>query len=248
MVSLKVSGTKFQGLHALIFDKDGTLENSRYYLEKLTHARLALLECLCSGIATPLAKAYGFDQKTQRLDSAGLMAVGSRHDNVTAAAAYIAERGYSWYPAWHLALDCFNQADRQVIPDAETCPLFPGVKAQFQWWQQQGLKIAIVSAARQWSVERFIADHALGQWIDVAMGSDQGVSKPDPALYRIVCDKLQIPPSATLMVGDAQGDITMAKQAEARGAIAIHWPGYPTLNLVDADATINNLKMLVVEA
>ncbi|MFM1841722.1 MAG: hypothetical protein RLZZ490_455, partial [Cyanobacteriota bacterium] len=104
----------------------------------------------------------------------------------------------------------------------------------------------ILSAARQWSVERFIADHQLGGWVQVAMGSDQGLSKPDPTLYQLACEKLGVNPSQTLMIGDAQGDITMAKTAGAKGAIAIRWPGYQSPILQDADLTIEAIGQIQV--
>ena len=234
----------FTDIQALIFDKDGTLENSKVYLEKLTLERLRRLEAIAPGISQPLAKAFGFDG--QSITGAGLMGVGSRQDNLIAAAAYLAERGHSWFDALSLSHQCFDQADRQVIPNAQTCPMFPGVGENLRAWSEQGVKIAILSAARQWSVERFIADHQLGAWVDVALGSDQGLSKPDPALYQLACEKLGVNPSQTLMIGDAQGDITMAKQGGAKGAIAIRWPGYQSPDLKDADLTIQAIDQIQI--
>lgn len=234
----------FTNIHALIFDKDGTLEDSQVYLENLTLERLRLLEAVAPGIAKPLAKAFGFDG--HRLAGDGLMAVGSRQDNLVAAAAYLAERGQGWFAALDRSHQCFDQADRRVMPNAQTCPMFAGVGDALQTWSQQGLKIAILSAARQRSVERFIADHQLSPWVDVALGSDQGLSKPDPALYRFTCEKLGVAPSQTLMIGDAQGDITMAKQAGSQGAIAIRWPGYQSPDLKNADLTIQAIDQIQV--
>lgn len=242
--SLAPQRRTFPDIQAIIFDKDGTLENSKVYLEKLTVERLRLLETKCPSISQSLTKVFGFDG--QRLDGAGLMAVGSRQENVIAAAAYLAERGLTWFEALTLSHHCFDQADRQIVPNAQTCPMFPGVGGWLQGQAERGLKIGILSAARQWSVERFITDHQLAPWIDVALGSDQGISKPDPALYRLACEKLGVDPARTLMVGDAQGDITMAKRAGARGAIAICWPGYEVPELNDADGMIQSIDHIAV--
>ncbi|WP_237269760.1 HAD family hydrolase [Synechocystis sp. CACIAM 05] len=246
MANITVQGRTFTQVQALIFDKDGTLENSKVYLEKLTVARLALLEqeISAANFGDRLAGAFGFDRSSAQLDPGGLMAVGSRRDNVIAAASYIAEQGYGWFQSLDIANQCFDQADRQIIANAHTCPMFPGVVDSLRFWRQQGGKIAILSAARQRSVERFIADHQLQSLVDVAKGSDQGLSKPDPALYLLTCRELGVKPEHTLMIGDAQGDITMAKGAHAQGAIAIHWPGYPKGNLRGADATIADLQQI----
>lgn len=246
VISPSEQSQTFTDIKALIFDKDGTLENSKVYLEKLTLERLRLLAAMAGEIREPLAKAFGFDGQTLAGD--GLMAVGSRQENVIAAAAYLAERGHSWFEALSLSNQCFDQADRQVIPNAQTCPMFAGVGAALQAWSGQGMKIAILSAARQGSVERFIADHQLGQWIKVALGSDQGISKPDPALYHLACRQLGVEPQQTLMIGDAQGDITMAKRAGAKGAIAIRWPGYQSPPLPDVDLTIGAIRQIRVTA
>jgi phosphoglycolate phosphatase len=234
----------FTDIQALIFDKDGTLENSKVYLENLTIERLRLLEEIAAGISQPLARAFGFDG--QRLSGTGLMGVGSRQETLIASAAYVAERGHSWFDALTLSHHCFDQADRQVIPNAQTCPMFPGVGEQLQIWSQRGVKIAILSAARQWSVERFIADHQLESWVEFGLGSDQGLSKPDPALYQLACQKLGVDPQQTLMIGDAQGDITMAKRAGAKGAIAIGWPGYQSVQLKQADCTIEAIEQIQI--
>lgn len=246
LVSITIQDKTFTQIQALIFDKDGTLENSKVYLEKLTVARLALLE---QEIPEPnfgdrLAGAFGFNRSSAQLDPGGLMAVGSRRDSVIAAASYIAEQGHGWFQSLEIANQCFDQADRLVIANAETCPMFPGVETSLQFWRNQRVKIAILSAARQRSVERFIADHQLQNLVDVAKGSDQGLSKPDPALYLLTCQELGVKPEHTLMIGDAQGDITMAKGANAQGVIAIHWPGYPKGNLLGADVTIANLEQI----
>jgi phosphoglycolate phosphatase len=246
LVAIKIQGKTFTDIQALVFDKDGTLENSKVYLEKLTIERLRLLEnqvpAIGPSLGDRLARAFGFDRHREQLDPGGLMAVGSRRDNIIAAASYIAEGGYGWFQSLDLANGCFDEADRQIIPNAQTCPMFPGVENSLRFWQGQGVKIAILSAARQWSVERFIADHQLQAFVDVAKGSDQGLSKPDPALYSLTCKELGVRPEHTLMIGDAQGDITMAKSAGAQGAIAIHWLGYPLGNLQRVDATITDLR------
>lgn len=241
MVNIRIQGRIFHNVQALVFDKDGTLENSKVYLEKLTVERLAQLECHVPRLGDRLARALGFDRSGSTLQAGGLMAVGSRRENVVTAAAYLAETGLPWFQALQMANDCFDQADRQVIPNADTCPMFRGVGETLRFWQAQGVKIAIISAARQWSVERFIRDHGLQPWVNVAKGSDQGLSKPDPILYQLTCGQLGVKPRHTLMVGDALGDITMAKGAGAQGAIAIHWPGYDHPPLPGADLTISNL-------
>ena len=85
----------FRNIEAVIFDKDGTLEDSQSYLRELGIKRARLIDAQIPGIGEPLLMAFGM--QNNQLDPAGLMAVGSRHENEIAAAAYIAETGRSWF-------------------------------------------------------------------------------------------------------------------------------------------------------
>ena len=79
------------------------------------------------------------------------------------------------------------------------------------------------------------------------MGVDGSISKPDPRMYLSACAKLAVNPQNTLMIGDSQGDIFMAKNAHAGGVIGIYW-NYPEANhLQAADMVISDLAQLVIE-
>ncbi len=78
------------------------------------------------------------------------------------------------------------------------------------------------------------------------MGADQGLTKPNPALFLKACEYLGVNPENTLMVGDAQGDISMAREAGAAGAIAICWDNSSGLDIQNADEIITQLDQLSV--
>ncbi len=228
----------------MIFDKDGTLENSHPYLRQLTIKRVRLLDAQIPGIGEPLAMAFGLVEN--KLDPQGLMAVGSRWENEVAAAAYIAETGRSWYESLAIAKSCFKDADSTVVADAETCPIFASGLDLIEQFFLKGVKLAIVSAARTSSVKRFVEDHHLSHKFNLLLGSDQGLHKPDPALYHYACEQLQVSPGATLMIGDSEGDMTMARQAGAQAAIAVNWPHLPSLSFANADAVVTDLSQIQI--
>ena len=91
----------FRNIEAVIFDKDGTLEDSQSYLRELGIKRARLIDAQIPGIGEPLLMAFGM--QNNQLDPAGLMAVGSRYENEIAAAAYIAETGRSWFESLAIA-------------------------------------------------------------------------------------------------------------------------------------------------
>ena len=89
MVAINCRGVIFQDIQAIIFDKDGTLEDSQEYLRNLGQKRARLIDARIPGIGEPLLMAFGING--HEINSTGLMAVGSRLENEIAAAAYIAE-------------------------------------------------------------------------------------------------------------------------------------------------------------
>ena len=243
MVSIQVQGVTFDNISAVIFDKDGTLENSENFLRNLAQKRSRLIDAQIPGIGDPLLMAFGVDG--DRLDPAGLMAVGSRRENEIAAAAYIAETGRGWLESLQIARRAFDEAD-QYWKDAPPSPLFPGSSEVLKLLAEVGLKLAILSAAPQRVVKAFVEYYQLGDYIQVQMGVDQGLSKPDPVLFYQACKDLDVQPSNTLMVGDAAVDMEMAKRAGAAGCIGISWNPVGAINLYRADVIITQLDEIQV--
>ena len=89
MVAINCRDVIFQDIQGIIFDKDGTLENSQEFLRNLGQKLARLIDAKIPGIGEPLLMSFGIDG--QSINPTGLMAVGSRRENEIAAAAYIAE-------------------------------------------------------------------------------------------------------------------------------------------------------------
>jgi len=232
----------FPKIEAIVFDKDGTLEDSQAYLRSLGQKRVRVIDAQIPGIGEPLSMAFGLNGNT--LDPTGLLAVGSRHETEIAAAAYIAETGRGWLESLAIARRVFEEAD-QVIGTAPS-PLFVGSLEVLKYLSQAGLKIGILSAASTERVQAFVECHQLGDYVQLQMGVDRGPSKPDPVLFLQACQTLGVEPSATLMVGDSAGDIEMARRGGAAGCIGICWGTTAAAHLVSADVTIAQLDELQV--
>jgi phosphoglycolate phosphatase len=245
LVTLRCQNREFKNIEAIIFDKDGTLEDSQAHLRILALKRARLIDAQIPGIGETLLMAFGIDG--ERLDPAGLMAVGSRRENEVAAAAYIAETGRSWFESVAIAQDAFLRSDQMLqnpLEGAIASPMFDQTPKVLEYLCQSGLKLGILSASPTQSIQNFIDHHQLADYLDVILGSDGDLTKPDPRFYREICQKLGVDPQATLMVGDSQGDIAMAQQAGAAGAIAINWYGKNLTSLAKADVIITQLNDL----
>lgn len=242
MATIQCKNITFANIQAIVFDKDGTLEDSQEYLRNLGQKRSRLIDAQIPGIGEPLLMAFGINSNT--LDPTGLLAVGSRSETEIAAAAYIAETGRGWLESRAIARRTFEEAD-QYIGTAPS-PLFVGSLEVLKYLSEAGLKLGILSAASTERVRAFVDRHQLGNYVQLQMGVDRGPSKPDPALFLQACEKLGVEPSATLMVGDSVGDIEMARKAGAAGCIGICWGKAAAAHLQSADVAIAGLDQIQI--
>ncbi len=244
MVNIRCGTVQFNNIEAIIFDKDGTLEDSNNFLRELSIRRARLLDAQIPGIGEPLLMAFGL--QNNQLDATGLMAVGSRQENLIAAAAYIAETGRSWFEALEMAENAFQEVDKYLKKDRTTSPLFAGSLDVLKTLSETGLKLGILSAAPTQDVKQFVQEHNLSDYLQLMMGGDQGLTKPDPQLFIKACQTLITSPDKTLMVGDSQGDILMAKQAGVAGTIGICWANQTAPHLNQADIIITQIDQIQV--
>ncbi|MBE9041196.1 HAD family hydrolase, partial [Oscillatoriales cyanobacterium LEGE 11467] len=234
MVTIRAQGVVFSNIQGIIFDKDGTLENSETFLRSLGQKRSRLVDAQIPGAGESMSIAYGIEG--DRLDPTGLLAVGSRCENEIAAAAYIAETGRGWLESLKIARKAFTEADR-ILRNTEDAPspLFVGSLETIERLGKAGFKLGILSADTTARVQRFISHYQLDRYIEMGMGVDLGPSKPDPSLFVQACQSLGVAPERTLMVGDSPLDIEMARSAGAAGCIGICWDTPEAVHLEMAD-------------
>ena len=243
MVNIACKGVTFSHIKAIFFDKDGTLEDSSLYLEQLAVERVNQIAAVVPGISDRLLRSMGIT--SSGINPKGLMAVGSRIENELAAAAYITESSNDWFYAKKIATQAFNRAANNVTPNCQNSPLFEGSLAVLQQLSAAKLKLGIISADSVGGIKSFVEREKLCRYFQLILGSDRNLSKPNPQLYLKACKMLDVHPSNTLMIGDAMGDIIMARQANAAGTIAISRYDSPR-HLKAATVTIDRLAAIEV--
>lgn len=180
MVTILCQGVLFQNIKAIIFDKDGTLANSENYLRSLGHQRARFIDAQIPGVQEPLMMAFGITN--QRLNPSGLLAVGTRFENLIAAAAYIAETGENWGQALEIAQSAFERAEQPNPLKATQTPLLPGIKPLLQRLRDSGLALAILSGDTTANVVDFVGFNQLQgyfQWFKALM-PPQANQAPSP--------------------------------------------------------------------
>ncbi len=244
MVTIVCKKIKFPKIEAIIFDKDGTLQDSQKFLWELGRKRAQIVDAEIPGIGEPLLAAFGISEDA--LDPKGLIAVGSRRENEIAAATYIAETGRSWFESLAIATKAFAEAEQYITQRSQSSLIFPGSVEVLKFLFLAGLKLGILSADSTAGVEAFVDRHKLFEYIQLTMGVQGELTKPDPRLFLKACQALEVKPEATIMVGDSQGDMAMAKAAGAAGAIGISWGTPEAAHLETADVAISFLNEIQI--
>lgn len=179
-----------------------------------------------------------FGLEGNQLNAAGLLAVGSRRENEVATAAYIAETGQGWIKSLEIARSAFANADQYLQRKADHTPLFEGILKLLQALVAANLKVGILSSDTSRNVQDFVRKYQLETVIQLSMGTDIGPSKPDPLLFEQACTALGAAPGVTLMVGDSEADLAMARAAGAAGCVGVTWGWTEPPSLPDADIAI----------
>lgn len=240
MPTIQCGTVQFQNIQAVLFDKDGTLADSQAYLSQLGHYRANFIEAVVSGVREPLLLAFGLEG--DRLNPAGLLAVGTRLENEIAAAAYVAQAGWDWMESLHLVRSAFLKADQSMLPKASHTPLFTGALSLLQVLAEAGIKTGIVSSDSPSHVQEFVECYQLESLVQVALGSDAALSKPNPQLVYRACQDLGVHPSEILVVGDSSADVEIARAAVTAGCVGVGWGGATPIMLRQCNAFIQEFS------
>ncbi|MGD1849758.1 MAG: HAD family hydrolase [Cyanophyceae cyanobacterium] len=219
MVDVQCGATRFNGLRAVLFDKDGTLANVRGFLWNLGDRRSEAVNRRAPGTGQFLRQALGIDG--DKVNMQGALAVASRFENQVSAATLIAAQGYGWSEALAIAQGAFAEVDEELDPKAVHTPPFPEAQRCLERLTAAGLKVGIVSADSPKFVEEFVEHYQWRSLCSVALGSTPECLKPDPQLLFKACEQLQVKPHEVVMVGDASSDVLLGRRGGSAGVIIV---------------------------
>jgi phosphoglycolate phosphatase len=91
---------------------------------------------------------------------------------------------------------------------------FPGVRESLRRLHEAGLRTGVVTNKQQRFARGLLELLELIAWVDLVVGGDSCERrKPDPQPLLFACERLGVPPSRTLMVGDSINDVKAARGA-----------------------------------
>ena len=82
------------------------------------------------------------------------------------------------------------------------------------WARRQGWRVGIGSASRTQVISAWLERHDLAPQIDCIVGADQcDRGKPDPAIYRLLVEKLVVDSAGCIVIEDSDAGVASASAA-----------------------------------
>jgi phosphoglycolate phosphatase len=256
---LRAEGTgATASIDAVLFDKDGTLSHSEPTLEVL--GRVRVRECLLragqaaalgdSGEAeleTLLLRAYGLDDTG--VHPAGSLAVAARDHNLLATATALTQMGLGWPDSLAIAEEVFARTDHLHGGEADVSPpATEGLAPLLDSLRREGVRCAVISNDHEQGIRSFMRGHGLGEHFSACWSADHHPRKPDPAAVHALCRKLGVAPDRCALIGDADSDLRMGRQAGVAVVLGYRAGWRKPVRLDPAFPQLEHWRDLTVEA
>jgi HAD superfamily hydrolase (TIGR01549 family) len=224
MVTLQLNGHRIQGIRLAIFDKDGTLMELYHYWSQMVELRASLIQRelgLTTAQEEGIIFAMGVNRKEGRLRPDGPVGIKKREVVRQAAVDFLEAAGYGETSA--LCDAAFDEADRISSSDMRRYirPI-PGARELLAALAEGGCRNAIATTDRTGRASMALEYLGFADLVDLVVGADLVREvKPDPAMIRIILDRLGSGKEESVMVGDAITDIQMGLNAGLRASIGV---------------------------
>jgi len=121
-----------------------------------------------------------------------------------------------------------------------------GVKKLLEYLKKMGFKLGIVANIWSGGMNPVLEREGLDRFFDTTVASiDAGFKKPDPKIFRLALDCLELSPKEVIMVGDSpKTDIQGAHNLGIRTVRLMRGPNRTKPDLVNPDFKIRNLSAL----
>lgn len=221
---LQLRGRSLGPVQGVLFDKDGTLSHSEPRLIALADARITealerfqtmgASQSKLSELHDLLARTYG--RCASGVTPDGTLAVASRQHNLLSTATVFCQMQLGWPRALVLADEIFAAVDQRHAAQSSagaSTALLPGAAEVLRELHAAGVVCALISNDTTAGLQGFIDAHQLGDCIAEIWSADNHPTKPDPDAVHGLCTKLKLQAEHCALIGDADTDLLMARQA-----------------------------------
>lgn len=239
---------------AVLFDKDGTLLHFMAiwggwanYVLRFMEERLALMG---ASFILPKHKILGTvhapDGSVMDYDVQGPLAMGSVEQTNGILAWQLYAAGMPWNEAILQVGQITKNAMYQIRQEKPAFPM-PGLTTFLQACKEASIEMAVVTSDNTSAALEHLEWMGIRPYFSVVIGHDQVKNgKPHPDMVEIACRKLGIEPQESVVFGDSNGDMQMARQAGSALAIGIYQGEGKYKHLIDADVVISDYNDIKV--
>lgn len=218
------AGDFHTGCRAVLFDKDGTLiDFKNMWLVWIDYVFNALIKRyqLTKKIIAQFEEAVGVSLVKRWIDPGGAMASGSMAAVRDSIADCLACHGVDLAEARDTFIAVVKASETEVDWPAITYPV-PGLEEVLRKLEEQGVKMAVVTADTTRRAENTLAFLGLSSYFQAVVGADRVKNtKPEPDMALLACELLGVEPREAVVVGDNVTDMCMGEKAGLAGKIGV---------------------------
>lgn len=215
---------KIEAIEAIFFDKDGTLIDSHLYwgriIEKRSEALIAEFK-LKDIMHSELCYSMGFSLGTRRLLPGGPIALVSREKVIEILVNFLVKQNINATAAQIDKL--FIQVHSDFMHEIHKyIKILPGVEVFLKKIKNNKIKTAVITTDSIKNTKEIMVYLGIEKYFDLLLGKEATLLPKvsgKPAL--IALEKLKLNNSTSIVIGDSPMDITMAKNAGLKAAVAV---------------------------
>jgi phosphoglycolate phosphatase len=232
MPTLLVDSKPIPDVDLVVFDKDGTLIELYHYWSQMVALRARLIcEALELGRehSAGLRWALGVDEKAGRLRPEGPVGLKKREIVIRAATDYL--DGVGCRDTLRLCGQAFERADEISSRNlGGFIRPIQGAVSLMRTLHDRGCRVALATVDVSRRARLAMEFMGVSETLDLIVGGEEVTrSKPEPEMVHIILDRLGIPASRAVMVGDALNDVRMGLNAGLKASIGV-LTGFATAN------------------
>lgn len=209
-------------IHAIVFDKDGVLQDFKQFWGAVTRARvlgLGLDPERHTAQVCELEALLGYPDDS--VDADGPLVLATRGESAVLATGYLYRHlGMPWVEARSRVEKAFDLAYGQVPEEAlRACE---GTVDAIRAMKAMGWKMAVATTDNKDHALQALTRLGIVNCFEAIVGGDEvSRGKPDPEMYYRACQLVGVLPDETVIVGDGVNDLRMGRAAGCRATIGV---------------------------